>query len=96
VFVSEAKTQYDALAKLGLTGGIAWETHLNFVKATYAEMAKMDPTKLQEFIDTRSKQRRLVLQSFQQELDKAHTALDARHRLEEAARQARPAKRGRR
>lgn len=85
VFISEAKKQYDALHALGLTGKITWEDHVHFIKATYADMKKMDPVKLQAFIDSRSQSRLLALRAFEQELGKMTTAVDARTRLEKAA-----------
>ncbi len=88
VFISEAKKQYEALQKLGLTGKISWEEHVHFVKATYEDMKKMDPIKLQQFIDSRSRQRVAILKSFDAELEKMTNASQARTRLEKAARDA--------
>ena len=88
VFISEAKKQFDALQKMGLTGKISWEDHVHFVKATHYDMKKMDSIKLEEFISSRSRQRIAVLKSFQDELEKMTTASDARTRLEKAAKDA--------
>jgi hypothetical protein len=88
VFVSEAKKAYDLMAKMGLVQGLSWEDHLRFSKSMYKDMQDMDPVKLDEFIETRSRQRVAVLKSFKEELDKNTGALDARKRLEDAARQA--------
>lgn len=93
VFISEAKKQFDAASKLGMTGDVTWETHLQFIKATYKDMAAMDPVKLEQFMEMRSRQRQAMLQPLKAELDKVIGVIDARRRLEAAAEQARPSKR---
>jgi hypothetical protein len=73
------------MKKLGLTGKLTWEDHVNFVKSTHEEMSKLSPKQLQEYIDSKQSRRASVLLTFGTELDKMHTATDARTRLERAA-----------
>jgi len=93
VFISEAQKQFDIAAKLGMTGDVTWETHVRFIKATYKDMQAMDPVKLEQFMEARSRQRRAMLEPLKTELDKVIGVIDARNRLEEAAKQAGPKKR---
>ncbi len=85
VCISEAKKQFEIMERLGLTQGLTWEKHVDYIKSTYAEMAKMGPVKLQEYIDSKQPRRAAVLLTFDKELEKMHTATEARRRLEKAA-----------
>ena len=90
VFISEAKKAYELMAKLGMMrkqdgSTLTWEEHLSFCKATYEEMKKMGPVKLQEYIDSKQPRRAAVMLAFDAELAKQTDALTARQRLEKAA-----------
>jgi hypothetical protein len=94
VFISKAKKAYDIMAKLGMMkkqdgSTLTWAEHESFCKATYDEMRKMDPRKLQEYIDSKQPRRAAVMLTLDAELEKQTNALTARQRLEKAAEDAR-------